>query len=490
MADFDPSDWKKSRLPKLAQLDSLQRCLICKDYLKAPVITSCNHTFCSQCIRQHLLRVSLCPLCKAEQFESNLKRVILLEEIVACFQALRPELIALATAPEAELAKTREMSSKSTEHGATAPVLNVKPQNTPNRPAALSVSRSVSPEVVEVSESGEEIPHVSCPVCNQRMTAEVLQRKHLDECLRGKSAPKRRREILLFFQPRKKPEVDHLKFYFAEAHRHHHDTRRIPKMDYASLLTPKLKEKLTLLHLSALGTRAQLELRYNHFYLLHNANLDSSRPVPDLELRQRLNQWEKSHLAFSAPVGANTVFGDVLSHKSISDKDFPVALWVERYRADFRRLVRQARRSRGAKAEAATPSLSGSGEPQTPPPPHSQPAHSLPTPPPVIDPADSNTSNPTPTASTTTSCTAAGSLSGSTTSGVMGANSGPNPTVSGPAPAEPLFSPPSTEKPAAQFTSPAPGQKAVHPDRPGSASTAVESDTFDFSASTLFVPRE
>lgn len=272
---------------------------------------------------------------------------------MACFQALRPGLLALATQEESD----RTQASAPTPYGARPQDKSVAsgeelvfrqklPRETP--PA---VSRSPSPDVVEVSESGEEISSVACPVCNQRMTAELLQRKHLDECLQGKSAPKRRREtlrreILLFFQPRKKPDVDHLKFYFAEPHRHHHDTRRIPKMDYASLLTPKLKEKLALLHLASHGTRAQLELRYNQFYLLHNANLDSSHPVLDLELRQRLNQWEKSHLAFSAPVGANTLFGDSLSHKNISDKDFPVAAWVQRYRLDFRRLVRQARRSR------------------------------------------------------------------------------------------------------------------------------------------------
>lgn len=338
-SNFDLSDWKSTRIPKLAQLDSLQRCLICKDFLKAPVITSCNHTFCSQCIRQHLLSVSRCPLCKSEQFESNLKRVILLEEIVACFQSLRQDLIDLATKEE-DAAPNEELPSGKSN----------------------AASTTLSPEVIEVLDDAESDAKatpppgsVQCPICGDCMTADFLQRKHLDECLSGKkkkpaapTPPKRKRsEISLFFQPRKKAkEVDHEQFYFTQSHKHHHDAKRIPKIDFASVSTPKLKEKLAALKLSVLGTRGQLELRYNQYYLLSNSNLDSSHPVTDLELRQKLNQWEKSHLAFSAAVGANTIFGDSLSHKNVSDKDFPVKAWEQKYREEFRELVVAARKSR------------------------------------------------------------------------------------------------------------------------------------------------
>lgn len=341
MADFDPSDWKNTRLPKLAQLDSLQRCLICKDFLRAPVMTSCNHTFCSQCIRQHLLSESLCPLCKAEQFESNLKRVILLEEIVSCFQDLRPALIALATQSQ------EQDDIRSTQNETNSVLKNVGHRDN----MVSSSSEKEKKKLQEEKDSGViEVPdteNVSCPVCNERMPADLLQRKHLDECLRGTTRPKRRRtEILLFFQPRKKREIDHEHFYFSEAHKHHHEARRMPKMDYASLSTPKLKEKLAQLHLSILGTRSQLEMRYNHYYLLHNSNLDSSRPVLDLELRQKLKQWERSHSAFSAAASPNPLFGDLISHKSITDKDFSVLVWMDKYKQEFHALVRAAKRSR------------------------------------------------------------------------------------------------------------------------------------------------
>lgn len=342
--DFDPLDWRRTRIPKLAQLEALQRCLICKEFLRAPVITSCNHTFCSQCIRQHLMSESNCPLCKAEQFESNLKRVILLEEIVACFQAVRDDLIAVVKAdPDVSAAPERP------------PERPERPEAARQAPDVEETSRPSLAEVIEVSDSdlpepGRVAGRVLCPVCGESMTAEVLQRSHLDDCLSGKRKPKRKRaEIALFFgRKQAKPAVNHDDFYFGQLHKHHHDAKKLPKIDYASTSTPKLKEKLAALKLAVLGTRTQMELRYNQYYILHNANLDANHPATDLELRQKLNQWEKTHQAFLAPVGANTLFG--LSHKSVADKDFPIRTWLDKHRDEFRDLVRAAKRSRRAKA--------------------------------------------------------------------------------------------------------------------------------------------
>lgn len=355
---FDLSDWKNTKIPRLAQLDSLQRCLICKDFLKAPVMTSCNHTFCSQCIRQHLLSVSRCPLCKSEQFESNLKRVILLEEIVTCFQSLRQDLIDLAMKKEDLPTKTEDLER------------NLETPNTPktsrNTSAIVGTSQgdksspSADDEVIEIldDDSPATDGSVKCPVCGDAMSADFLQRKHLDDCLRGikrKAAPKRKRsEISLFFQRKRTKEVDHEQFYFAQAHKHHHEAKRLPKMDFASVSTPKLKEKMAALKLSVQGTRSQLELRYNQYYLLFNSNLDSNRPVSELEVRQKLNQWEKSHLAFSAASGANTIFGDSLAFKNIADKDFPGKAWQEKYREEFRELVIAARKSRKGSKQPAS----------------------------------------------------------------------------------------------------------------------------------------
>lgn len=350
MSSFEPSDWKKTRIPKLSQLDSLQRCLICKDYLKAPVITSCNHTFCSQCIRQHLLSINYCPLCKSELFESNLKRAILLEEIVLCYQAVRDDLIAALGNDELmarEVPKLEVIEVNDMESDAEKPALILSAQG-PSKPES-------SPSSL-----------VQCPVCNVKMKAKHLQTSHLDYCLNGTidphitkspSAKRKANDVSLFFrQKQAKPlpqDVDHEHFYFSESHKHHSDKKRLPKVDFASLSTSKVKEKLASLKLPTLGSRHQLELRYNHYYILYNSNLDSNHLVPEIQLRQKLNQWEKSHQAFSSPSATNIIFGDQLSLKSLTDKDFPVNAWLEKYKDEFRDLVKAAKWSRNPKPKYA-----------------------------------------------------------------------------------------------------------------------------------------
>lgn len=291
---------------------------------------------------------SQCPLCKTEQFESNLKRVILLEEIVASYTALRPRLLQL-------LAKNGEDVSDSN-----------------------GSKRALSAEVIELlldSESDVAAPKrqktassddVTCPVCQETMAAEYLQNTHIDECLSGKKraspdvrAPKTKsRGISSFFQNRQaaKPKVDHQNFYFNETAKHHHeDSRKLPKLDFSSLATPKLKEKLAAIKVPTTGTRHQLELRYNQYYILHNANLDSSHPVPGKVLQQRLSQWEAGHLAFSST--STSLFGSrgSVSNKSITDNDFLVAVWMDTYKEEFRDLVKAARKSlKGNKNDGTT----------------------------------------------------------------------------------------------------------------------------------------
>lgn len=296
------------------------------------------------------MKENLCPLCKSEQFESNLKRDILLEEIVGCFRSVREDLIKMASRePEnVELAANDKFASKNAFKSAvTSPdpeVIEIADESDLDKSGPSTTSGSSTPQPT----SGT----AECPICGDRsMSAEYLQLKHIDECLSGKKRPvslgkRKRNEISLFFQPKKKAkEINHQQFYFGQAEKHHHDTKRMPRIDFGSLSTPKLKEKMAGLKISVLGLRPQLELRYNQYMLLFNSNLDTNRPVSELELRQKLNQWEKSHLAFK-PLALNSIFGDSLTHKSITDKDFPIKAWVEKYREEFRELVRAARKSR------------------------------------------------------------------------------------------------------------------------------------------------
>lgn len=373
----DPSDWKSTKIPDLSQLDSLQRCFICKEFLKAPVITGCNHTFCSRCIREYLVTNSHCPLCQTEQFESNLKRVILLEEIVSCFNSFRPLLL--------QLLKEDSTSENLESNSSNVSILDRKrPFQNEDSEIIEIVSDSDTSQELIVKKAKTEVPNqkyemdaipsreenVSCPICSQKMTADILQATHIDECLNGKSSSTKTNNVKLqshkkkpspklgissFFQSTKssnngniresKSKVDYENFYFNEASSHHHDeVKRLPKLDFSSLTTPKLKEKLSAIKLPSQGTRHQLELRYNQYHILFNSNLDSNHPIPEKLLKQKLNQWELSHLAFNSSSLSLFSSRSSLSNKSITDKDFLVKLWKDTYKDEFKELVRSAKK--------------------------------------------------------------------------------------------------------------------------------------------------
>lgn len=393
----DPSDWITTKVPGLRELDSLQRCYICKEFLKAPVMTSCNHTFCSQCIREYLLSNTHCPLCKSEQLESNLKRIILLEELVLCFKKFRPILLEL-------LANGKNSEADDSE--------TCKEMNDPQ--AIVNDSDSINQDIIEIPDDDgrtykEEPPLkkrlsdkkqlfdsilpknddlVECPVCSELMSAGKLQTSHIDQCLNGKSntshifdstrlsnlsksytvrrknSPKKTNAISSFFRPVDSSVADSKSRSFKNAptpsedqplHSNDipihllSDKKRLPKLDFNSLTTPRLKEKLAALTLPTHGSRMQLESRYNQYYILYNSNLDSNHPLSDKVLRHKLSQWEHSHLTFTNTSLFNTK--SRINFKSITDKDFPVKLWLRTYKSDFKELVEKARLTNKKKQE-------------------------------------------------------------------------------------------------------------------------------------------
>lgn len=85
-----PSDWKDTALSVLIPLDSNLRCLICKDYYTAPVITTCLHTFCSLCIRRCLSVDSICPACRTTNIsDSGLRQNKVVADLVENFLTAR-----------------------------------------------------------------------------------------------------------------------------------------------------------------------------------------------------------------------------------------------------------------------------------------------------------------------------------------------------------------------------------------------------------------
>ncbi|CAH2352209.1 postreplication repair E3 ubiquitin-protein ligase Rad18p [[Candida] railenensis] len=409
----DPTDWNSSQIPDLTDLDSLLRCFICKEFLRAPVMTGCNHTFCSQCIREYLITNSHCPLCDSEQYESNLKRVIQLEEVVLCYSKVRSTLLSCLKLPEEVAQKRQENSAKAVqdeiieigsddeegnnlnersitkdveticEQETATPVVEKEQEETPRKKRKTAIGTQLT--------SMDSIPTrdqlVECPICSKIMSAEILQTNHIDNCLSRSPSdspkPSGSAGISSFFQPKvssstsasnlsssssndsnnfgssykKKSNQD---FYFKEASKHHNDIKKLPKLDFSSLTTPRLKDKLVNLKLPTQGTRIQLELRYNQYYILFNSNLDSSHPVSEKVLKQKLNQWELSHSSFSSNQvnSKNSLFdfgGSNPTLKNITDKNFSVSEWLNAYKGEFARLTRLAKKSMKEKVAEENP---------------------------------------------------------------------------------------------------------------------------------------
>ncbi|KAK6203369.1 uncharacterized protein RJT21DRAFT_2712 [Scheffersomyces amazonensis] len=409
----DPSDWKQTKLPVLSELDTLERCYICKEFFKAPVITSCNHTFCSQCIREYLITNNLCPLCKVEVFESNLKRDILLEEIVSCYTRIRPYLFKLL-----EKMDDKENHNDNSENSS---IVNIDSDSAGDSAGAGAdngdrskrsaddsddVIEILSEEVKSPSSGSSPDPEVKlkriklsprdttndmenmaqCPVCSNSMPIDFLQDNHIEACLNGKVAPlpkpKSAFPMQLLSSSKKKPSskggiasffrkqgssvdrdsltpvsnssnlinvdepLGHSDFYFKEISKHSSDTKKLPKLDFPSLTTPRLKEKLVAAEIPTTGTRTQLELRYNQYYVLYNSNLDSNHPVSVKILKQRLHQWELSHSAFKSSSGDLFSSRNSLSNKSISSKTFSGKQWATAYQSEFRELIKKARETK------------------------------------------------------------------------------------------------------------------------------------------------
>lgn len=251
----DPSDWDSTRFPAFSELDSMLRCQICKDLLTSPVLTTCGHIFCSLCARRSISESNKCPLCSEETYESGLRKVLLLDEIVGWLNKNRKSLINTLAKDVSE----------------------------------VDNSQSENDDVVaDTQTDGSE-----CPVCGKCMPLSELQSNHIDLCLQRASepAPTKKRKVGvadLFSKSDSKPKRragTQIQSSLAS------NKQRLANLD-TSLTTNKLKEKLISLRLPSNGNRRQLENRLKEYITLYNANLDSLNPVQNRILIDRLSKWE------------------------------------------------------------------------------------------------------------------------------------------------------------------------------------------------------
>ena len=144
----DPTDWNGTLLPGLADVESPLRCQVCKEFMTAPMMTSCGHTFCSACIRRYLATAHICPACKTKDQEINLRKNKSMEEVVEAFRRGRAALLELARTPP----KIEESTSKRKR-------ARISPQSSQDEPSkrTRSSARIASRTSVEPTYEGMDI---------------------------------------------------------------------------------------------------------------------------------------------------------------------------------------------------------------------------------------------------------------------------------------------------------------------------------------------
>ncbi len=154
----DSTDWLGTPLAGLMQVEQAFRCHVCKDLYNSPMITSCNHTFCSICIRRCLSVDGKCPLCRALDQESKLRGNWALREAVDAFSKSRDAMLLFArtpvtvATPKSPKRKAAELESASQETaGSKRPRMTTRSSKAKAAEATAAIMR----EEIDVPESEE-----------------------------------------------------------------------------------------------------------------------------------------------------------------------------------------------------------------------------------------------------------------------------------------------------------------------------------------------
>ncbi|CAJ2512325.1 Uu.00g053400.m01.CDS01 [Anthostomella pinea] len=352
----DSTDWLPTPLSGLAAVEAALRCQVCKDFYKTPMLTSCNHTFCSICIRRVLSSDSKCPLCRASQQEFKLRSNWSMEEVVAAFTQARPIVLDFATtrppaSTDSETPK-RKVDDIEDEQQASSSQPSSKRLRSSTR---LSKSRGLEAKA-EMARQESHIPDseptlyepddglVACPICWQRMRP-LLVDKHLDTSCPGEPQPR---------PPPPQPSRHHSSrattltstggtrtVSLPQPSTSKPPPERLPALNYSMLKEQQLRNRMRDLGIATTGSRPMLEKRHKEWMTIWNANCDSLRPRRKAELLHDLDVWERT-LGTRAPTSSRSLHLGA----QIKDKDFDGAAWAAKHDTSFRDLIASARRNR------------------------------------------------------------------------------------------------------------------------------------------------
>ncbi|KAH8681763.1 hypothetical protein BX600DRAFT_447272 [Xylariales sp. PMI_506] len=348
----DSTDWLSTPLSGLAPVESALRCQVCKDFYKTPMLTSCQHTFCSVCIRRALANDGKCPLCRASEQELKLRSNWSMEEVVAAFVKARAQVLEYAHKPPTVVASGSESPKRRhTMHDAPEEQRGSKRLRTSARLSATKgalATAEIARQEADISAPAEEVEEmefddglVACPICLIRMK-EFQVDKHLDKSCPGSPQPQPHR----LSTPHTSAASTSASSGFQSLSSKQTVTKppdRLPAINYSMLKEPQLRKKLAELGISTIGSRQILEKRHREWMTIWNANCDSMQPRRKGELLHDLEVWERT-LGTRAPTQSRSINLGA----QIKDKDFDHKGWSSQHDASFKDLIANARKNRAA----------------------------------------------------------------------------------------------------------------------------------------------
>ncbi|KAI1099367.1 DNA repair protein rad18 [Jackrogersella minutella] len=355
----DSTDWLSTPLTGLASVEAALRCQVCKDFYTTPMLTSCNHTFCSICIRRALSNDGKCPLCRTSEQEMRLRSNWSMEEVVATFTKTRPDVLLFAKRSQETAAEPTKRKLEDTEDYESESQSSGKRLRSSTR---LSKSRSMEmtshmarleADILDQDPTSFEPDDglVACPICWQRMKPLQVDR-HLDTSCPGEPQPQntaltpsiRSTSMPTAFSSSSSPKKPPPRNY-----------DRLPAVSYSMLREQQLRKKLVELGISTAGNRQMLEKRHKEWTTIWNANCDSQYPRQKSDLLHDLDAWERT-VGVKAPTTSRSLNLGV----QIKDKDFDGAAWAAKHEISFKDLIASARREKALSAENT--SKGGDGE--------------------------------------------------------------------------------------------------------------------------------
>lgn len=352
----DSTDWLETPLKDFADLENALHCQICKEFYDTPMITSCNHTFCSKCIRTSLSADGKCPACRTSDQASKLRNNWALQEVVSTFLVARPPALAVARQAQEEAVAPKQLGKRKRAAVLDSDdVAEAEPsgRTTRSKSRRIAASQESQPEPIEIADSDEDMEAyepepqpddglVECPLgCGKRMK-EVDVFGHLDKCEDEKKQASKAKSRTAFSGLRNSRPASDQKARPQD---------RINELNYSMTKDVAFKKKLKELGIPDWGNKQLMIQRHREWVNIWNANCDSTQPKSKGALLKDLDIWERTQ-------GGRAPSANGLS-STIMKKDFDGQAYSRRHQDDFSRLIADAKRK---KANPATETKSSKDE--------------------------------------------------------------------------------------------------------------------------------